>query len=51
MSKKTLCDWTREDIDNNHKKLSKIVSNPKFNCRKCARVANKERYLCKSKKL
>lgn len=51
MSNKTLCDWTKEDIDNNHKKLFKIVSNPKFVCKKCARVANKEDYLCKPKKL
>ena len=47
MSKKTLCDWTKEDIHKNYEKLYKIVSNPKFICTKCARVSGSEKYLCK----
>jgi len=51
MSKKTLCDWSRKDISKNSDKLIKIVSEPKYICKKCARVAGKEKYLCDSKSI
>lgn len=51
MSKKTLCEWTKQDIDKELKKLSKLVIHPKYVCRKCARAASKDKYLCKAEKL
>lgn len=51
MSKKTLCEWSKQDIDKHYKKLSKIVINPKYYCRKCARAASNDKYLCKAEKL
>jgi hypothetical protein len=47
MSKKTLCDWTKNDIEKHFNKLSKIVETPQFICKKCARSSNSEEYLCK----
>ena len=53
MSKKkqTLCAYKKDEIKENLKELSRIVSDPKFICRKCARVANDKEYLCKPAKL
>jgi hypothetical protein len=52
MSKrKTLCDWQRKDIEKDVALLISLVSQPKYVCKKCARVANSEDVLCKSYKL
>lgn len=51
MSKKTLCNWSRKDIIKNSDKLFKIVSEPKYVCKKCARAASKEEYLCEPKSI
>lgn len=51
MSKKTLCDWSRKDITKNFDKLTKIVSQPNYICRKCARVAKNDKYLCEPKSI
>lgn len=45
--KKTMCKFKKEKIEENLKVIRKIVINPKFICRKCARIANDEAYLCK----
>lgn len=48
---KTLCKWDKEEIKDNLKELKKIVAEPRFICRKCARAARKEEYLCKPEPL
>lgn len=48
---KTLCDWSKRDIEKKAEKLYSIVRDPKFICRKCARVANQYQVLCKAKRM
>ena len=48
---KPLCKWDKEDIKDNFKELKKIVSEPRFVCRKCGRAAKKEENLCKPEPL
>ncbi len=44
---KTLCDWSKRDISKHADKLLELVDPPHFFCRKCARVANISKVLCK----
>ena len=44
---KTLCDWSKTDIKERAEELLAITREPTFFCRKCARVANQPRVLCK----
>jgi len=44
---KTLCDWSKKDIEKHWEALCKLVENPKFICRKCARSASIAKVLCK----
>ncbi|GFO67106.1 hypothetical protein GMLC_06850 [Geomonas limicola] len=48
---KTLCKWDKDEIKDNLKELKKIVAEPRYVCRKCARVAKKEDNLCKPEEL
>jgi len=48
---KTLCKWSKDEIKDNFKELKKVVSEPRFICRKCGRVAKKEDWLCKPEEL
>jgi hypothetical protein len=48
---KTLCDWSKKDILAKPDRLAEIVSEPRYFCSKCARVANEARRLCKPQKL
>ncbi len=48
---KTLCDWSKRDIEKKAEKLYSLVIDPKFICRKCARVANQYQVLCKPKRM
>ena len=48
---KTLCDWSKKDIESKSAKLALILQNPRFYCAKCARCANDPRALCKARKL
>jgi hypothetical protein len=48
---KTLCTLGRKHIEDTIDYLSEIVGKPKYLCRKCARAANKKKYLCKPAKL
>lgn len=48
---KTLCDWSKKDLDRHAVQLLVLVRDPKFYCRKCARVANTSKVLCKPRKL
>jgi hypothetical protein len=44
---KRLCKWKEDDIERKIEALSDIVKNPKFLCKKCGRVAGKEKWLHK----
>ena len=48
---KTLCDWSKKDIQNHPEKLAQIVCDPTFYCAKCARSANNPKRLCKARKM
>jgi hypothetical protein len=48
---KTLCDWSKRDISKHSDKLLDLVDPPRFFCRKCARVANISKVLCKPSRL
>jgi hypothetical protein len=48
---KTLCDWSKRDISKHVDKLLELVDPPRFFCRKCARVANISKVLCKPSRL
>jgi hypothetical protein len=53
MAKKTkrLCKWKEDDISKKFDKFAKIVSNPKYVCKKCGRVAEQKKWLHSSKPL
>ena len=44
---RTLCDWSRKDLEKNSEKLSYLVADAQFFCRNCARSANTKKVLCK----
>lgn len=44
---KTLCDWSKKDLEKRADTLAAIVREPRWYCRKCARVANTSKVLCK----
>jgi hypothetical protein len=48
---KTLCDWSKADIEKKQEELEKLVLDPRFFCRRCARVAHNPKVLCKAKRL
>lgn len=48
---KQLCKWDKDEIKDNLKELKKIVSEPRFLCKKCARAAKREEHLCKPEPL
>lgn len=48
---KTLCDWSKKDLEKRANELAKLVRDPAWYCRKCARVANTPKVLCKPRKL
>ena len=48
---KTLCDWSKKDLERKPEKLSLLVTDARFYCRKCARSANTPKVLCKAAKL
>ncbi len=47
---KTLCDWSKKDLEKHADQLAEIVNPPRYYCRKCARVANHAKHLCKPRK-
>lgn len=50
-STKTLCDWSKRELQDDAKKLAALVKDASYYCQKCARVANDKKVLCKAKKL
>jgi hypothetical protein len=49
--KKTLCKLDKHDIEESIDIIVSIISEPKFICRKCARVAKNKKYLCQPIKI
>ena len=47
----TLCCLDKDEIEDNLHDIAEVVTNAKYICRKCARVARKKKHLCKPKKL
>ncbi len=47
----TLCDWSKRDIAQRTSELVEILRQPRFYCRKCARAACAQEYLCKPEPL
>lgn len=48
---RTLCDWSKKDLEKHPEQLLAVVREPTYYCRKCARVANTSKVLCKPRKL
>lgn len=44
---KCLCDLDKKEIEKKLERIKQMVNAPKYVCRKCARAANKEDYVCK----
>jgi hypothetical protein len=44
---KSLCDWSKKDIEKHFEELCRVTADPRFTCRKCARSAHEARHLCK----
>lgn len=44
---KTLCEWTKRDLEKHTDKFYELVRNPRYYCNKCACVANTSKVLCK----
>lgn len=49
--KNTLCKLDKHDMEERMPDIVSLVSEPKFICRKCARVAKNKKYLCKPIKI
>ncbi|MGJ8656226.1 MAG: hypothetical protein ACSHX6_07235 [Akkermansiaceae bacterium] len=48
---KTFCKWSPKQIQKNFDLLTELVTDPSFVCKKCARVSNNKRALCKPAQL
>jgi len=48
---KTFCKWSSKDIEKRVDLLIDLVEDPKYVCRKCARVSNNKKAVCKPAKL
>lgn len=44
---KTLCEWSKHDLEKHPDKLYELVREPRYYCNKCACVANTSKVLCK----
>jgi len=44
---KTLCKWSSKDIEKRIDLLASYTDEPKVVCKKCARVANSKKLVCK----
>ena len=46
---KTICDWSKKDLEKKAKKLHALTKDACFYCRRCGRVANTRKVLCRVK--
>jgi hypothetical protein len=46
---KTICDFTKKELEKDPSLLFELTRDPQFYCRKCGRVANTKKALCKAK--
>ncbi len=51
LSGKSRCEISYRDIEKNREEFLELVSEPKFVCKKCRRLAADKKNLCKGKKL
>lgn len=51
MKQKKLCDWNKTEIKENKTLLFPIIKTPDYYCKKCARTASAETYLCKAERI
>lgn len=49
--RKTLCGLSRKEVKDNLDDLGELALNAKYICRRCARVSEKTKHLCKPVKL
>ncbi|MBN2637500.1 MAG: hypothetical protein JXR65_00260 [Bacteroidales bacterium] len=49
--KKTFCDFSKDEIRENLEEIILLVNEPRYICRKCARVSNTGDHLCKPVKM
>jgi len=47
---KTICDWSKKDLERDSAILFEITRDADFYCRKCGRVANLKKVLCKAER-
>ena len=45
---KTICDFSKKDLERNPGRLHALTRNACFYCKKCGRVANTKKVLCKA---
>lgn len=48
---KSLCDFTKSEMETNHKMLKKLTKNPTYICKKCFRATSDKDFLCKPNKI
>jgi len=46
---KTICDFSKKDLEKEPQLLFELTRDPQFYCQKCGRVANTKKVLCKAK--
>lgn len=45
---KTICDWSKKELEAKSEKLYALTKDACYFCRKCGRVANTKKVLCKA---
>jgi len=48
---KSLCKFSKDDIEKHFDKLAEVTYKSSFLCTKCARSANSKKWLCKPKEI
>ena len=46
---RTICDFSKKELEKDPSVLFELTRDPQFYCRKCGRVANTKKVLCKAK--
>ena len=48
---KTFCKWSSKDIEKRIDLLASLTESPEYVCKKCARVSNNKKAICKPVRL